>query len=338
MHLAFECKNYGERIGVAKIGEFRDKLEDVGIPVQYGILIASEQGFTRDARERAASLGIRLLVLEGLTPNRLAAEVHDAFQSLVYLLPSVKAITITNEAAEGDALDMLFLRDRDGNHCGGILDLIWAKWRDGKIPTQLGEHHVDLEIPPGWQWVVRGQPIPSTASATVRVTGHVITVRGKDERFVLRDPATGGIERGRVNSTFDDERTTFPVMTVQTEEELDAVLEQPAVSRITIGRIPLPRIRYHIYWPPSGRVALELKRRSDAIVRAGIRTGNWTFDALERVSFEELEGTDLSTVWEPIWAAHPAAQDADWPWTKPRTRRGKAPTAPRLRQARSKRR
>lgn len=333
MHLAFECKNYGERIGVGKIDEFKGKLEDVGIPFQYGIFVASESGFTRDARDRASSLGIRLLLLEGLTADRLSIEVHEAFQSLVFLMLSVKHIKITNEASSGDALEMLFLRDKNDEVCGSILDLIWAKWRDGKIPTHLGQHQIEMEIPSGWRWVIGGQNMPSTANAVVEVTAHVIKVEGKAERFVLRDAMTGEIDRGRINTSFDDERTSFPVVNVDTEDELAAALDQTAVTRVTIGRIPLPRIRYSIYWPPSGRVWLELKSRSDELVRQG----KWRPGILEGLPFEEFEGTDLSSVWEPIWAGHPAAKDMAWPWAERPSRSRTKPSAPR-RDRKSKRR
>jgi hypothetical protein len=33
MKMAIECKNYGTKIGVPKIDEFRGKLEEVGIPI-----------------------------------------------------------------------------------------------------------------------------------------------------------------------------------------------------------------------------------------------------------------------------------------------------------------
>lgn len=334
MHLAFECKNYGDRIGVEKIDEFKGKLEDVDIPVQYGTFIASENGFTVHAKDRADSLGIRLLSLEGLTADRLAVQIHEAFQSLIFLDLGVKSITVTSQSTSGDPLDLLFLRDQDGNYTGGIIDLIWAQWRDGGISRQFGEHEVTLEIPDSWRWVIEGKTMPSTASAIVKVVGHVITIRGKAERWVLRDAVTGMVDRSRITASFDDERTSFPAKIVETEEELESELSQNALARIVTGRMPLPRIRYHMYWPPSVRVLLELKRRTDKLMLQG----QWYPGVLEHVAFEELEGTDLSTVWEPIWPAHPAAQDAKWPWTNRASRRGRVPSTPRRQETRKRRR
>ncbi len=332
MHLAFECKNYAEKIGVGRIDEFKGKLEDVGIPVQYGIFV-SARGFTRDAKDRAASLRMRLLLLEGLTEDRLATEVHAAFQSLIYLLLSVKAISVTNEAADARADEMLFLRDESGNVRGGILDLIWARWRDGMISRDLGEHELDIEIPKGWQWIVGGVSMPSTAKATVSVTGHVVTVQGRAERLALRDATTSIIERGRISSSFDTETTTtYPVTTVNTEAELQTALDHSGVARVSVGRIPLPRIRFNCYWPPSDRVLLHIKRRAAELISQG-----QPLDLLSTIPFTEFEGTDLSTVWEPVSSGHPASQDEQWPWTRARRTRSSRPSVSKRKTARRRR-
>lgn len=312
MHLAFESKNYGQRIGVGRIDEFKGKLEDVEIPVQYGIFV-SANGFTQDAQDRARVLGMRLLLLEGLTRDRLRTEVHDAFQSLVYLLLTVKSITITNDSPSGTADEMLFLRDGNGNLQGGILDLIWAKWRDGQIPTSLGDHELDVKIPPGWKWFVGGKEMPSAASAIVAVSGHVITIKGQAEQLALRDVSDGTIDRGRISATFDIGQSTFPVQTARTEDELQALLSPSGLAHVTVGRIPLPRIRYNIYWPPSDRVGRLLFQELHELVLRGKPLGS-----LANIPFSALEGTDLSTVWEPITSAHPTATDEKWPWTRKR--------------------
>jgi hypothetical protein len=79
VHIPIECKNYGNRITVGQIGEFKDKLEDVGLSAQ-GSLYVSVTGFGRDARRRAKDHGIRLFELKGLTSDRLSSAVHKAFQ------------------------------------------------------------------------------------------------------------------------------------------------------------------------------------------------------------------------------------------------------------------
>src|SRR5688572_26968991 len=54
--LAIECRNRLEAVDVADIGEFRDKLDDVGLPHQGSIYVAHR--YTKNAIERAVTLGI----------------------------------------------------------------------------------------------------------------------------------------------------------------------------------------------------------------------------------------------------------------------------------------
>ena len=318
MHVAFECKNYGERIGVGKIDEFAGRLEDVGIPVQYGIFVASRKGFTADALDRAKQLRMRLLMLDGLSEDRLSTAIHDAFQSIVYVSGSVTSITITNDLEEADGQALLTFIDSTGRYCGSVLDLVWAKWRDGVIPLILGEHKFRLDVPQHWRWAIPGNDIPTYAEVTIEVIGHVVTLRGKAEQLVLWDAETGMPEKVRVRANFDEVPGTLPVTTVRTEEDLTSVLKIQAISTISIGRIPLPRIRFNCYWPPSERVVLQLKRIHEDFARQR-RTD---IESLEGIPFDQLEIRDLSGVFEPVWPEHPAAQDEGWPWigTFPRRR------------------
>ena len=101
IHVPIECKNDGTRITVGQIGKFKDKLEDVGLPVR-GSLYVSVAGFGRDARRRAREHGIKLFELEGLTPDRLGSAVHQAFQSTVYLLLRVEQVIFRSERDHDD--------------------------------------------------------------------------------------------------------------------------------------------------------------------------------------------------------------------------------------------
>src|SRR5688572_28432081 len=62
VQFAFECKSYAASIGVAQIGEFRDKLEEIEIPPQLGLYVTTSD-YTSGARRRANELGIRLFRL-----------------------------------------------------------------------------------------------------------------------------------------------------------------------------------------------------------------------------------------------------------------------------------
>ena len=93
VRIAFECKNERSLIGTQKIDEFIGKLNDVGIPLQYGVYV-SASGYTKDAIERAKKEDIRVLLLEGLTKEGLSAILYEAFQAVVFLIADIAQFTI----------------------------------------------------------------------------------------------------------------------------------------------------------------------------------------------------------------------------------------------------
>lgn len=84
-YVAIECKNLDVPVSVGNIDEFSGKLVDVGIPVQDGVYVSNERGYTRDAIDRAESLGIRALVFYGLNPEHLSERLHESLQSEIIL-------------------------------------------------------------------------------------------------------------------------------------------------------------------------------------------------------------------------------------------------------------
>lgn len=236
-----------------KIDEFKGKLESVGIPSHHGVFV-SVSGFTADAMDRAGEVGIRTFLLTGLTPDRLAAEIQQALQSIVYLLLETVSVVITSDAPGDQGDVMLLLEDDKGEPRGYVMDLIWAKWRDGHIPLVIGTHDIEINLLVGWQWAVERSGYTGAGRATVRVLGLVISTTGQSERYILTDAASGSVERLNVRSSFHSEQRAFPITTVESEENLTAILNTPSVLTVTVGRIPLPRIRYGpMYWPPSRR-------------------------------------------------------------------------------------
>lgn len=317
MHLAFECKNYGKRIGVPKVDEFRGKLEAVGIPVQHGIMIASANGYTADALERASELGITLLVLDGLSDDRLATVVYDAFQSIVYVLLSIAGITLTNSAPTVSMDEMLSLRAPWGELRGTVMDLVWAEWRDGRIPMTLGSHTLSVRVPADWHWYVGGQEMPTRAEVIVATTAYVLTLPGRATEVSLRDAQTGRLDRAQIAVEFgEDVSGTYQLSRASTEAELQALLRARGKVHITLHRVPLPRIAQYCWWPPSGRALVRLDRHYRDLMRAG-KYDLWN----HQPTFRELEGSDLAAVWDPIWPEHPASRDEDWPWTARRSAR-----------------
>ena len=91
VHIPIECRNYGERIGIDQIDAFVGKLKDIGIDTKLGVFVAAS-GYTSGATKRAEAAGIRTLVAEGLTSDRLALEVDKVLHSLVFWWPNGKAL------------------------------------------------------------------------------------------------------------------------------------------------------------------------------------------------------------------------------------------------------
>ncbi|MCA1624829.1 MAG: restriction endonuclease, partial [Acidobacteria bacterium] len=159
IRIAIQCKNYEKRISREQIGAFKDSLDDVGIPYQHGIVV-SVHGFQSGAIKRAKELGIRTRELKGLTKDRLAAEIQEAFQFFIYLLPIVTEISVTNEIQKdkfGGVLSMAFF-DKNLFFRGLALDLIVNQWRQDNIPTLLGEYNLELKVPSGWYQLFENKP------------------------------------------------------------------------------------------------------------------------------------------------------------------------------------
>lgn len=62
LRVAIERKNSSDRISLGQIGEFKDKLDDVGMSVRDSVYI-SVAGEAGDARRRARDLGMKLFEL-----------------------------------------------------------------------------------------------------------------------------------------------------------------------------------------------------------------------------------------------------------------------------------
>jgi hypothetical protein len=74
------------------------------------------------------------------------------------------------------------------------------------------------------------------------------------------------------------------------------------VLKLTIGRFRLPRVRfYSLYWPLSER----------AIRKLAAMAPKWYEEGRKATDEElaEIEGSDLSTVWEPIWEKSPILKE-----------------------------
>lgn len=312
VRIAIECKNYANRIGVNLIDEFKGKLEDIGIPIQHGVFV-SVNGFTRDSRRRASSIGMRLLSLTGLTSDRLSREIADAIQSVIFVLAELRRISVRSKLADFRSSDFPLIQDSSGTAIGFIWDLAWAKWRDGDVPRELGEYILPIALPNGWQWSRADEIVSDSAEVTIRVSGLVVNFRGNAEQYALVDAQSGIIERLKIRASFENGHGSNPVSIVHSESELTELLSVSSRSRLFVDRIPLPRIAIPgMYWPPSDRALKAYAFETHQLIRRGMDLSRIP----EVISLEGIEGTDLSTIWDPISAGHPAYSDPTWPYYK----------------------
>jgi len=304
VRIAIQCKNYEKRITREQIGAFKDSLDDAGIPYQHGIVV-SVHGYQSGAIKRAKELGIRTRELKGLTKNRLAAEIQEAFQFFVYLLLVVTKLSVTNEIQKdkyGGVLSMAFF-DKNQIFRGLALDLIVNQWRQDNIPSLLGEHNLELKVPSGWYQFSENKPakVFSIEATVVKLVAHIIKLVGKTKTFSLVDAETKRTEKIHIEADFKNStQTNYEVITQSflSEQELEQFFSSNDKLKV-IQRIKLPRILFDaLYHPFSKRAMGFLKKRTEGLTLNQIKK-------LPRISFEDLEGKVKNSVYDETWQGFP---------------------------------
>lgn len=294
IQIAIECKNECQTVGVGEIDAFIAKLQHVGLPVQTSIFVSSV-GFTRGARERARVAGMRLLVLTGLTDDRLRVALMDAFQTVLYLLPVTGEWRFTNDVdAVDSSADLSCFYDESGKLVGAAGDLVWRAWHEGRLPTTLGKHNVRLQLPVGWRNIVRGRhSIPFSMEVDVFIYGFAVGFRGEARQHDLVNVETNEEEKRRVNAHFPATLQPVKLGPFRNEEELAAVATaHPAPIRLEL-RVRLPRIEMNrILWPPSE----EFSRKAAEVFAAAHQQGK----SLGDVDIATIETPSLAKLFEPV--------------------------------------
>lgn len=293
---AVECKNYNKVIGTPKINEFIGKLIDVGIPPQMGIYVATK-GYTKGAVERAQKDGLRLLLLNGLDDEGISSKVIAAIQSVIYVLPYITQITISNNSDRASPTEDLALFDESGQYRCTVLDLIWERWLNGTPYAAIGQHKFDISLPIGLYQNINGRferPISIVASVLVR--GYGILISGSATTHQLINIVSQKAEKSQSKLTFDSIERRYPLHVFETEESLAKFMqERPEQVKLTVGRVRLPRIRMgNLYWPVSQRVRSAL----DEFLRT--REGSEITSSNLSEFFDKIEGDDLVNVWDSI--------------------------------------
>ncbi len=302
IQIAIECKDEAQAIGSPKIDAFVGKLQYLGIFSRQSIYV-STHGYTTGAIETAEKAGIRLLTLRNLTDAELAHSIIGAFQSTIYLLLQVMQMEVSNEVPPPYTGEALSFFDADGNLSALVPDFIWQKWMTNEIPLILGEHELNLPLPANLRQMVNGKTVETFGLKTkVRVVGVVVTLEGQTKGYQLNNFVNEAPERIFYDFSFSVPETSVPITTVVSEEQLNTLFNRPGSFQIISNRIKLPRISSGpIYWPPSERVVRLLHKRWQMFQ-------NGEISELQPLDWKEVEGTDLSTVWEPIWEGHPAGK------------------------------
>ena len=307
MRVAIECKDYKRLIGASDIDAFVGKLPYVGIPTQQGIYV-TVRGYTQGAIEHAQEAGIKLLTLQDLA-QQLPESVARAFQSTLYLVATVEKLLFTEGNDSEDhgpstPSEWWALFDEQGQFWGMIPDVIWQAWVRGDIPSAMGTYTVPIGLPPGWHQLANGKPVTDRSiTATVRVVGYLVTLSGTVTAHRLTNAVDQTPMKYRTTATFplDAASTKLPVVTVQSEAELQELLAGHQEMVQVTARVRLPRIQFKsTYWPPSQRVMHTIVERVRAF-EAGEGPDPQT------LSLAEIEGDDLSVVFEPIMREHPAS-------------------------------
>lgn len=300
IRIAIECKNENVATGVGKIDEFIGKLQDVGIPTQLGIFVSTSK-YTSGAIKRAKMAGIRTLLLKDIS-NDLPQAVKTAYQSRIYLQLTITNIQISNDfPGPAGAGEMLFFRDGSGKVSGSVADLVWKEWISGKLSSRIGNHEVSFSLPSDWNQIVNGKVAKVNGiKVNYQVVGYAISFPGTVSQYNLVNAEDSNIEKSQTVARFTPPLGTYPTIYFKSEEELASFKKETKGIGVIIGRFRLPRIVwYATYWPPSKKALQKLNERLIDSLKRGEE-----FD-LNKISLLEIEGDDLSAIWEPIIEDHP---------------------------------
>lgn len=276
VRLGLGCKNEARALDTAAVDGFIRILEEVGIPVQQGILV-SANGYTADAQDAAKARGIKTLVFEGLSADRLRHEISAAIQSTVFLLitqttfnvfPYVGGHLDDNTQFINAALDLL-----DEPSGAQLLSTMAWLWMNGAIPGMIGEHTISLKP--------EREEATWHVMATATVTGLIASVPGTFSQSILRTAEAGQVERLHISAKFEKFKGPLTLEPVASEEALAAIAHKEPMSLVT--RVRVPRLVTDFgYWPPSE----EAMQKAKAL-----------FDAGKPVTFEDIETSDLANAW-----------------------------------------
>ena len=304
LKLGFDCKNHMKPIGVTFVRDFRDRLDEFGIPLQHGFIVSASP-FTKPALDRAKALEIRTLLLQGLTLDQLAVQIHHALQSVVLVLPALRLISFGVTEPDTDQRETFFYIKEAGDRFEGftITDHILREWVVGSYGTDLGERTGRLG-PQGYLQVRRGE-LGAAAGALwrIEVIAFVGFVPGTAEHLRLADARTRITDTQRILLDFPSPDGLIPLKVCKSEVDLkEALSTSSARYRLHPGRIIVPRLIMNLgsLWPPSQDYSEALEGRMQALQAMGLPADPAKLDV------RDLLGDDLLAVLAaPFWSGYP---------------------------------
>jgi hypothetical protein len=291
IRIAIECKNERTVTGSPQIDAFIGKLQDIGIPTQHGIFV-SVKGFTKGALARARQVGVRTLILTGLTEDRLAETVYGAFGSVVFLWPVAIAGGVDTAADTPSTHELMVFRGSDGEVIGSVVDLFWAGWVRGEVPNSLGLHEVAFSLPDGWFHKI-GDELrrPEGLWGQIHVYGVTIGVAVTASVHDLFDARTNSRLKTMVRLHDSSSDDTFNVAIFADENGLTEHIRQSEAQVKLITRIRLPRLDWKgSFWPPS----IESRRKHAAAAEIARARGEDPF----KIDTTQFEREYPVSVWD----------------------------------------
>jgi hypothetical protein len=170
--------------------------------------------------------------------------------------------------------------------------------------------------PTGWEWHIDDPTFPRTVTVSLKIIGLVLTAAGEASVHILNDIVEQKCDRAHIRAIFRDQPEAIKLTVVEDEEQLRAALKPGGITNIVHQSERTPRIHVFnkLYWPPTEKSVNVVSKRVEAMTAVG--EPDW--DSLSDLTFEELEGTDISAIWGRTWSGHPSSRDEDWPIVFPR--------------------
>jgi len=292
LKIPIECKNQSKKVGSSQINSFSGKLNEIGLSIQNAIFV-SINGYTRGAKESGKKAGIKLLTVHGLSEDRLSKEIHNAIQSVIYVLPVFNSYEVTSSIPNVSNNEHLLFFDKNKKYQGSIADIIFNMWKSNKIPLSLGTFNFTIEVPDDWFNLYENElHLCFPIKVELLFVAYVISYYGKANNLSLIDDETQKIEKNSINLDFNNyEKCT--VQSLNSENELNNLLNnRNELYKLDVKRIKLPKVRLNnLFYPLSKKVYQEFQSFYSHSNRTELEIAEFTN------KIKEIE-KDIFSIWD----------------------------------------